>query len=118
MYSSPHLAVGQVIKLGRVEYLVTSINNNSIRAGAESKSKFWMNNKKILVGELPITEAPHEGLECKYCMLPEGTELGEFLCQPCKCSGTCGLVHFHCLEKWNQSKVKKEVVGGTIQYNF
>jgi hypothetical protein len=27
-------------------------------------------------------------------------------------------VHFHCLEKWNQSKVKKEVVGGTIQYNF
>ena len=64
-----------------------------------------MNNKKIVVEEQPIQST--EGLECKYCMLPEGTEEGEFLCQPCKCSGTCGLVHFHCLEKWNQSKVKK-----------
>jgi len=51
-------AVGQIIKLGRVEYLVTSINNNNIGAGAESKSKFWMNNKKIVVEEIGMPENP------------------------------------------------------------
>ena len=75
---------------------MTSINNNAIGAGAESKSKFWQNNKKIVVGEI-TSENPTETLECKYCMLGENAEEGEFLCKPCKCSGTCGLVHFHCL---------------------
>ena len=32
--------------------MVTSINNNAIGAGAESKSKFWQNNKKIVVEDL------------------------------------------------------------------
>lgn len=56
--------------------------------------------------------------ECKYCMLEEGEELGEFLCSPCRCSGSCALVHFSCLEKWNQSKVKKNKVKGLTYYNF
>jgi len=37
---------------------VTSINNNNIGAGAESKSKFWMNNKKIVVEEIGMPENP------------------------------------------------------------
>jgi len=45
---------GQIIKLGRVEYLVTSINGSSITAVTESKSKFWTNNKKIVVNDLPL----------------------------------------------------------------
>lgn len=56
--------------------------------------------------------------ECKYCMMEEGEEDGEFLCSPCKCSGSCALVHFNCLEKWNQSKVKKNQVKGLTYYNF
>ena len=56
--------------------------------------------------------------ECKYCMTEEGSEPGEFLCSPCKCAGSCGLVHFACLEKWNQSKVKKSKVEGLTYYNF
>lgn len=35
--------------------------------------------------------------ECKYCMMEEGEGEHEFLCSPCKCSGSCGLVHFSCL---------------------
>lgn len=100
-----------------MEYLVSSINNCA-NSDKEMKSKFWMNTKKIVVGPITPEEGETPVLECKYCMMTEGTEPGEFLCTPCKCSGTCGLVHFRCLEKWNQSKVKKEVVGGTLQYNF
>lgn len=72
-------------------------------------------NKKRIVAEAVESGA---GVECKYCMLGELEEAGGFLCSPCSCSGTCALVHFSCLEKWNRSKVKKEVVGGTTQYNF
>ena len=70
------------------------------------------NHKKLVV--------PQDGIpgECKYCMMEEGEEIGEFLCSPCKCSGSCGLVHFNCLEKWNQSKVKKSQVKGLTYYNF
>lgn len=56
-YSPLYSATGQIIKLGRVEYLVTSINNNCIGAGAESKSKFWMNNKKIIVEDMPALDS-------------------------------------------------------------
>lgn len=35
------------------------------------KSKFWMNNKKIVVTKIPVEE--NEVIECKYCMLGEGT---------------------------------------------
>lgn len=68
--------------------------------------------KKVVVG--PESQPG----ECKYCMQEEGEEVGEFLCSPCKCSGSCGLVHFNCLERWNQSKVKKSQVKGLTYYNF
>jgi hypothetical protein len=54
---------------------VTSINNSVIGTGVESKSKFWMNNKKIVVSDIE-PESTSETLECKYCMLSEGTENG------------------------------------------
>lgn len=79
----------------------------------ENQIGFWKNNKKLVV---PLGQEV-EGAECKYCCQQESLE-GEFLCSPCACSGTCAMVHFGCLEKWNQTKVKKETVGGTIQYNF
>ena len=99
--------------MGRVEYLITSANANEL---GENKAKFWSITKKIVVGENSEIDLAKE--ECKYCYMGQTEEADGFLFRPCKCSGSCGLVHFRCLEKWNQSKVKKEVVGGTIQYNF
>jgi hypothetical protein len=37
------------------------------------KSKFWLNNKRIVVGPVSMEG---ESLECKYCMLGEGVEPG------------------------------------------
>ena len=60
----------------------------------------------------------YEG-DCKYCMMEQGTEQNDdFLCSPCKCSGSCALVHFNCLKKCNQLKVKKNKVEGVSYYNF
>ena len=63
-------------------------------------------------------DTAHQEGQCKYCMMEEGQEEGEFLCSPCKCSGSCAQVHFKCLERWNQSKVKKNKVKGLTYYNF
>lgn len=60
MYLFVYLAPGQIIKLGRVEYLVTSINNNGNQFSAINKSKFWMNNKRIVVGEIPKLNEDNE----------------------------------------------------------
>ena len=45
-------------------------------------------------------------------------EEDNFLFNPCKCSGSCGTVHFKCLMEWIHFKVKKEVIGGTLHFNF
>lgn len=61
------------------------------------------------------TEA--EPKACKIC-LEDNEEPENFLFNPCKCSGSCGTVHLECLLQWIRIKVKKEVVGGTLHYNF
>lgn len=43
------LKSGQIIKLGRVEYLITSADNNE--HSSENKGKFWSITKKIVVNE-------------------------------------------------------------------
>lgn len=40
---------GQIIKLGRVEYLITSADSSE--QPSESKGKFWSITKKIVVTE-------------------------------------------------------------------
>lgn len=45
------LSPGQIIKLGRVQYVVSTLNNSSNREG-EGRSKFWENKKKIVVAPL------------------------------------------------------------------
>lgn len=54
---------------------------------------------------------------CKICL--DDTETPEnFLFNPCKCGGSCGTVHLECLLHWIKIKVKKDVIGGTVHYNF
>jgi E3 ubiquitin-protein ligase DOA10 len=54
---------------------------------------------------------------CKIC-LDDTDEIDNFLFHPCKCNGSCGTVHIKCLMQWISFKVKKEVIGGTLHYNF
>ena len=54
---------------------------------------------------------------CKIC-LEETEDEVDFLMNPCRCAGSCGTVHLNCLLQWIGVKVKKEVVGGTLHYNF
>ena len=61
--------------------------------------------------------ATEEKNACKIC-LEEAEEETDFLLNPCRCAGSCGTVHLNCLLQWIGVKVKKEVIGGTLHYNF
>jgi hypothetical protein len=107
---------GSLLKIGQKEYFVSSMGGLEGKEGVGEKLLLVdsiVNSHRRLV----VDEGKTEG-ECKYCMMEEGEADGEFLCSPCKCSGSCAAVHFTCLERWNQSKVKKSQVKGLTYYNF
>lgn len=54
---------------------------------------------------------------CKVCLCNEETE-ADPLISPCKCKGTCRLIHVGCLKTWINSKVKKDLKGIATSYNF
>ena len=54
---------------------------------------------------------------CKFCLCDDSTA-DNFLISPCKCKGSCEGVHVQCLKQWIDSKVKKEVTGMVVSYNF
>lgn len=76
--------------------------------------------KDLFLGEFNgIYEAPlvaNEGT-CKFCLCDDSSD-DNFLISPCKCKGSCEGVHVQCLKMWIDSKVKKEVTGMVVSYNF
>lgn len=79
--------------------------------------KAGANFSKDVLRYVSHQEIEDEPRSCKICM--EETDEGDnFLFNPCKCSGSCGTVHFECLKQWIHVKVRKEVLGGTLHYNF
>lgn len=64
----------------------------------------------------------HEAAEtiagnCKICLCDDSAP-DNFMIAPCKCKGSCEGVHVQCLKTWIDSKVKKEVCGMVVSYNF
>lgn len=54
---------------------------------------------------------------CKVCLCNEQSA-EDPLISPCKCKGYCGLIHMNCLRMWINNKVKKEISGLAVSYNF
>lgn len=102
------------LKLGRIEYYVSEYYNGVIRTcKPKDKNKAYFND--II---LPFKRYnPQIKNACKIC-LDETESDDNFLFNPCKCNGSCGTVHYECLTQWINVKVKKEIIGGTLHYNF
>ena len=113
--NNSNLGVGQIVKLGRVEYFVSEVSLGGKKTRAHSKQKFVNCNRKIL--EFTPDLNPKEVNACKIC-LDEVQTAENFLVNPCKCTGSCGTVHIECLQQWIQVKVKKETIGGTVHFNY
>ena len=117
MYFIFHLEPGQSIKLGRVEFFVSEVCVGETVTTAKGSKEKLHPNKQVM--KYVHQEKTPEGQKkaCKIC-LEDTEDKDNFLFNPCKCSGSCGTVHLECMLQWISIKVKKQVVGGTLHYNF
>ena len=102
------LKLGDIIKFGRLEYIVREYRDqNETKAHGTMRIDFEQHEARC--------DNP-EGT-CKVCLGDEQTE-DNFLLSPCKCKGSCELIHLLCLKQWIQSKILKETQGIVDSYNF
>jgi hypothetical protein len=102
-----NLELGEVIRLGRIEYRVLEFQDN------------LQNVQSLLLNE-PPRNCPFNLLvkdcnntaegkrQCRICLLDE-EDTDEVLVNPCACKGTSEYMHIKCLQDWISSKVKKKV---------
>ena len=111
--SSGHaLNPGDTIKLGRMEFLVIECRTREQTYTIRSTNHLGEKNGVHTVDE----EFTGTG-SCKICLSDEATP-DNFLFSPCKCKGSCELVHLNCLKMWIDSKFKKQVNSIASTYNF
>lgn len=107
------IEIGEQIRLGRVVYNVIEMKTAfNVEHSKNFSNSFFNNDTKFEEGRIA-----EPGASCKICMDETDTP-DNFLLAPCRCIGSCQYVHLNCLRRWVESKVKKEVVGGTVCYNF
>lgn len=90
------LNIGDIIKIGRMKYLVKAISDGSMVK--ESKGLNHSNKSSAEFKKCKGT--------CKFC-LSEDTQ-DDPLISPCKCKGSCAEVHISCLKQWLSNKVTRK----------
>jgi len=109
------LKVGDIIKFGRVKFLVREIKDNNGGVSqiknlqevnfippkpeheVEEEEKETRNNNN---------ENPFNEMTCRICLMNNlyPDPLDNTLVSPCKCKGSCEYVHLKCLKHWIDSK--------------
>ena len=101
------LEPGDIIKLGRMEYVVIEAKDKNGKVTAATGDP-----AKVNISFLKIKDWFEKTLEpitvdrnptCKICLFETIKEDDPFI-TPCKCKGTCEFVHFSCLKEWIDSR--------------
>ena len=96
------LRTGEVVKLGRVKYLVKEV------CGYEDETE-----AKIVNTFLPTESLPENQL-CRICLV--GEEGADPLISPCNCGGTMKFIHLSCFRKWIDSRTSKKQTENSLSY--
>lgn len=99
----PNIEPGDIVKMGRVEYMIIEMKTNDELLSVKGTSHF---NETSGVFVAPKPEGSE--LNCKICLCNEESP-SDPLISPCKCRGTCQKIHVGCLKQWINSKVKKDI---------
>jgi hypothetical protein len=103
-----HLKMGDVIKLGRIEYRVLEIQSQhgaTLSNNNEQNLDFLIKDDLFDADTQIIKSDPkHDEKLCKYCLMDEISDdkLENCMLYPCDCENG---VHFLCLKKWFQYKI-------------
>jgi E3 ubiquitin-protein ligase DOA10 len=85
---------------------------------SEAKTTAQKNQEKIPKNEQKLEQSEsNKGLACRICLDSDFDEENP-LVSPCKCTGTMGVIHVGCLQKWLKSKVvlKKNTISSSYQW--
>lgn len=104
---------GAVIKFGRIEFMVIEVRNNSEQLSLRDTAHFKSASEEVF----EVSGSVEEGRTCKICLCEEETPENRLI-SPCNCKGSCEGIHMECLQKWINSKVRKELQGIATSYNF
>lgn len=79
------------------EASIISINNSNSELNSFSKISHMASSPQSIKSGSTILNGTNSSILCRICYGSEGKEQ---LLQPCNCSGTMGLMHRTCLERW------------------
>lgn len=103
------LEVGDVVRLGRIEYRVIEYQDDKLQVrsllGSSAPTETYPFN--ISVKDCNDGD-PQAKKQCRICLMDE-QDTPEALVNPCNCKGTSEYVHIQCLQDWITSKLKKKM---------
>ena len=130
-----YLLKNDIIKLGRIKYLITeeSINSGDIKYELSfpdldttsniNKQNLLIGNPFNLVKEVKCLSDEEKNLEekilCKFCYAEETEPLNNPMIHLCNCKGYLNYCHFNCIKYWMSTKIiKKENDKKTVMNYF
>jgi len=103
------LSLGDVIRLGRIEYRVLEFRDNSRDIQSLLADNVDMESQPFSLLKKECSEtSDDQKRQCRICLMDE-QESQELLVNPCHCKGTSEYIHIKCLQDWISSKAKKKV---------
>ena len=102
---------GDLIKLGKVEFKVISIDGES----NEDKNS---EEDRRAVEVTQINEEEETEVECKYCLGGKSDQEDNFFLHLCDCKGHIGYVHYKCLTTWTTTKASIEHADNVKVYHL
>lgn len=100
---------GDIIKLGRVSFKITSL-----KALEENESN--PNTQELETTELNIPNEREQGA-CKICLLDESCTTNPLI-SPCNCSGSMKYIHLICLQTWLSSRMVIRNTENCVTYSW
>lgn len=110
------LEVGNILKLGRLEFRV-------VEARKENGPIVYADAPKIIDFLPPLSIRKEKDVHsCRLCLEEEeATNDGSYdhiLISPCKCKGTCQYIHLVCLQSWFRSRLVMKPVNNALSYQW
>jgi len=103
-----NLELGDVIRLGRIEYRVIEYQDHQQKVSSLLAGSTQIENCPFNIVSKDCNEDSTVKKQCRICLMDED-DVPEDLVNPCNCKGTSQYVHIQCLQDWITSKLKKKV---------
>jgi hypothetical protein len=92
-------SIGDIIKLGRVKYIITEIRINGITKSIKDSDDYIFN----IIPTIKEYD-DDKNLTCKICLSGENENENDIFVNLCNCCGSMEKIHLSCLKSWIKTK--------------